>query len=292
MDTSDEGPAARTAGELHDEAREVGRLVAALLSRHGVPERSHASRVAEVLGLNDATARKKLRGAVGWRLLEVQTLAAHFDEGLHTVFAEAVRPPVPAAPAAAPATFLLGGRQLACMARIGAPLGYRAAAAIAAVQTHTGWWLGVPRELPDGPRHAVLQVELAPTEAETQPRIAVLDDDALLADTVADFFLAAGYACEAFYTSRALVQACSERRYDGFVVDWLLGGGETAQQVCREIRQAHPTAPLLLLTGQLRDGTANESELAATMRQHDVLLFEKPVYPRVLAAAIDNRLRM
>jgi len=46
----------------------------------------------------------------------------------------------------------------------------------------------------------------------------------------------------------------------------------------------------VLLTGQLRDGTASEATLATILRTQGVTFFEKPVRPAVLTAAIQSSL--
>jgi CheY-like chemotaxis protein len=78
--------------------------------------------------------------------------------------------------------------------------------------------------------------------------------------------------------------------HDAYVVDLILAGGQTSQALVEQIRIAQPQAPIVLLTGQLRDGTASEATLATILRTQGVTFFEKPVRPAVLTAAIQSSL--
>ena len=51
-----------------------------------------------------------------------------------------------------------------------------------------------------------------------------------------------------------------------------------------------PDAPIVLLTGKLRDGQVSEADLSALLRTANVTFFEKPVRPSVLAATIEKEL--
>src|SRR3989344_3237134 len=79
-------------------------------------------------------------------------------------------------------------------------------------------------------------------------------------------------------------------RLDAYVLDLVLSGGQTPQAKVERIRRQQPDAPIVLLTGQLRDGKASESTLAALLRTHRVTFFEKPVRPVMITAAIQNGL--
>ena len=78
--------------------------------------------------------------------------------------------------------------------------------------------------------------------------------------------------------------------FDAYVLDLVLSGGQTSQAMVERIRRQQPDAPIVLLTGQLRDGKASESTLAALLRTHRVTFFEKPVRPVMITAAIQNSL--
>lgn len=70
----------------------------------------------------------------------------------------------------------------------------------------------------------------------------------------------------------------------------MLAGGDSSQAIIKRIRQTLPDAPIVLLTGKLRDGQASEADLTTMLRTSNVTFFEKPVRPSVLAATIEKEL--
>ena len=74
------------------------------------------------------------------------------------------------------------------------------------------------------------------------------------------------------------------------MIDLILGAGQTSQAVVQRIRSLQPEAPIVLLTGRLRDDSANEATLTTILRTQGVTFFEKPVRPAVLTAAIQSSL--
>src|SRR5690606_33272637 len=96
--------------------------------------------------------------------------------------------------------------------------------------------------------------------AQARARIAVLDDDIGAAEALSDWFNEVGYLAQSF-TSTDQLMATSLQAHDAYVIDLILGGGRTSQSLVEQIRRAQPHAPIVLLTGQLRDGTASEATL-------------------------------
>jgi CheY-like chemotaxis protein len=301
-DTADSGAlaVASPAGEW------VAQCLSDLMARHGIPSRQQATLVAQVCQLSISQARRKLKGA-SWTFDEVLALCRHFGQGLDTVFAT----PVFAAPAmlaghsqgasgshgtaaSYPATLYLDDITLDCDVRLG---GLRAqpgpAAMLATLHPIKGWMVGsterLARESAHSPRYDVEQLQLHAPEAGTPARIAVLDDDRHSADALTDWFKELGYAADSYQSAEALL-ARPGASHDAYVVDLILAGGRTSQALVQRIRAEQPEAPIILLTGQLRDGQANEATLATILRTQGVTFFEKPVRPAVLTAAIQSSL--
>lgn len=126
-----------------------------------------------------------------------------------------------------------------------------------------------------------LLIRSAPTNLR---HIAILDDDRLLATSLTEWFNEAGFKASSFESDAQLL-AEKLSAFDGFIVDYLLDGN-SSQEIIAAIRRQMPEAPILLLTGKLRDGEVSESELMAVLRTSNVTFFEKPVRPGVLAATL------
>lgn len=283
--------------------------LAALMARHGVSVRHQATEIAQICAISVSQARRKLRGAV-WLFDEVRAVCRHFGETLDAVFAQA-----PAALGALgglssgaasleglgtvlamahPAHLLVDDQVLPCEIHLG-PLDPPQArpSPLQAVYRPDGWVVATPARLDqDGikaPRYGVDHLQLSAAPAPDRARIAVIDDDAGSAEALSDWFNESGYQAQAF-TSPAQLLAQPLSEHDAYVVDLILAGGQTSQALVERIRQEQPHAPIVLLTGQLRDGTASEATLTTLLRTQGVTFFEKPVRPAVLTAAIQSSL--
>lgn len=274
--------------------------VADLLSRHGVGARHHAAAVAQICAISISQARRKLRGAV-WLFNEVLALCRHHGESLDTVFA--ADPPgapwrrTPSASAAGhlPATLVLDGLHVPAHVQLGAlcapdqPLADSLLATLHDDRWHVGSLAHLRQLGASGACYRVAHLEVAPTAGQPRARIAVLDDDESAAQALRDWFNELGFQAEAFTDPRALYLQL-ESGFDAYVLDLMLAGGQTSQPVVERIRREQPAAPIVLLTGQLRDGKASESTLATLLRTQNVTFFEKPVRPAMITAAIQNSL--
>jgi CheY-like chemotaxis protein len=275
--------------------------LSALMTEHGVPDRQQASLLCELCGVSPSQARRKLRGAM-WSFGEVLTVVRHFGGSLDQIFSGSPNAGVAHdgistgtfTPALLDATFLMDKLALPCQVRLGSlVIGTPGDAELLTVQNQGGWYVGTKKQLDrhhhNGEFYYVFQALLSPALTKPRIRIAILDDDVGTSETLGEWFTAAGYAATAFTSAEQLL-ASKVGNYDVFVVDFLLSGGDSSQATIKHIRQALPDAPIVLLTGKLRDGQVSEADLSALLRTANVTFFEKPVRPSVLAATIEKEL--
>lgn len=291
-------------GPADAQAAWTAHCLSALLTRHDVPLRHQATEIAQICAISISQARRKLRGAV-WQFDEVLALCRHFGESLDTVFAHPVlqagatvaashRPA--ATVARCPADLLIDDVRLPCEVELGLLCEADHAAPdhhLHASRQASGWVVATPTRLRQmglsAPAYRVDQLHLRSTASAARARIAVVDDDLGSAEALSDWFNEVGYQATA-YTSAASLLARPLSEHDAYVVDLILGGGQTSQALVERIRSEQPQAPIVLLTGQLRDGTASEATLTTILRTQGVTFFEKPVRPAVLTAAIQSSL--
>jgi CheY-like chemotaxis protein len=280
-----------------------------MMMRHGVGSRHQAALVAQICAISVSQARRKFRGTP-WLFNEVFQLCRHFNEALDTVFgatAPSTLEPGVMQTHDAPhigtgstyeARLHLGDQSLGCEIELGAQCALPANSAsngkLFAVHQPTHGWLvsdtaGMQASGASGPFFEVMHLQWRVPQAAARARIAVLDDDVGAAEGLSDWFNEVGYHAQA-YNSTAQLLAQPLEDHDAFVVDLVLGPDETSEAVVERIRQALPNAPIVLLTGQLRDGTASEATLTTILRTQGVTFFEKPVRPAVLTAAIQSSL--
>lgn len=268
----------------------VAACVASLMSRHGVPPRHQAAAIAHICAISISQARRKLRGAV-WSFSEIHTLCRHHGESLDAVFGAE---PIPNTPDQ-DGILLIDGLELPCQVRAGVVCTSPSLdpAQLLASREGACWYVGTPARLDAmglrGARHAVEQLQTTPPDAPAAARIAVLDDDESATQALVDWFEQIGFKARG-YTQAASLEADLATGFDAFVLDLMLSGGQTSQAIVEHIRRRQPEAPIVLLTGQLRDGKASESTLTSLMRTQQIAFFEKPVRPAMITAAIQNSL--
>jgi CheY-like chemotaxis protein len=272
----------------------TARALTDLMGRHGVPLRHQATQIAQICAISISQARRKLRGAV-WLFDEVQTVCRHFGVSLGEVFGPGEHQGASAEPPRAlhhPARLRSEDQTLPCDIRLG-PLEAPGASPLQAVYGPEGWLVATPNRLDrdgvTGARYGVDHLQLSAPDQPERARIAVVDDDADAAEALSDWFNESGYRAQA-YTSPAQLLSAPLDQHDAYVVDLILAGGQTSQALVERIRREQPDAPIVLLTGQLRDGRASEATLTTLLRTQGVTFFEKPVRPAVLTAAIQSKL--
>lgn len=277
----------------------VAERLAALMTRQGVPARQQAVVVAELCGISASQARRKLKGAM-WSFAEVLAVARRFEASIDELFPSLLGGDVllphgstgAGVAAMQAASFRVASLDLPCQVRLGALAGGATGdRELCAAKAGGQWIVACYGDLPalgvDGACYRAEAVTLIPPAGRSPTRIAVLDDEAGTTEMLCECFADMGYHATA-YTSAASFLAESLANHDAFVIDFVLAGGDSSEAVIESIRRAQPEAPLLLLTGKLRDGHASEAALATLLRTANVRFFEKPVRPTVLAAAIEN----
>ncbi len=275
--------------------------IVAVMEKNGISARHQATLIAQICSISVSQARRKLRGST-WLFNEVLLVCRHFGLSLDAVFTPSVLQTntwphagstAPGGNGTCPASLLLlDDEALPCDIQLG-PATTPQTAGLLATHHSDAWWVGSATQLdhiaPQGTRYRVEQLQLHSSSQAQRPRIAVVDDDAGAAGALTDWFNEVGYEAEA-YTSPDQLTAQPLTEHDAYVVDLILAGGRTSQALVEQIRLAQPQAPIVLLTGQLRDGTASEATLATILRTQGVTFFEKPVRAAVLTAAIQSSL--
>jgi len=275
---SDEAPS-----PMHDHLRRR-------LEREGVHPRNQATLVAEVCHISVSQARRKLNGAA-WLFDEIAALADHCGCTIDAL----TRAPVDELDATAPqpAQACFDGQHWPCEVVVGRLLAPKdqGRVPLQAVRDGQGWLVGREATLthlrPQSPRYAVDRLTLHGEASRTPVRVAVVDDDVSAAESLCDWFETMGMVATPLSTPDRILSA-NPLQFDAFVVDFILGHGLDSRALIEHIRMTRPHAPIALLTGHLRDGRASEDDLTTLMRSLQVMFFEKPVRPGVVAAAIQN----
>jgi CheY-like chemotaxis protein len=114
----------------------------------------------------------------------------------------------------------------------------------------------------------------------SKPRVLVVDDERVIADTLAIILNQNGFDASAVYTGTAAVDRARETKPDLIISD-VMNGIEAAIR----IRQVLPACKILLFSGQA--ATADLLEKARA-QGHEFEILAKPVHPQDLLAKLRN----
>jgi DNA-binding NtrC family response regulator len=128
------------------------------------------------------------------------------------------------------------------------------------------------------------RLEARPNSA-TRKRIAVLDDDRDLTDSICAHLQDSGYDAHPFYRTADLQTRSKNERYDAFVIDWIVGETSTVKLIAA-IRAQDATCPIVVLTAQVLAGVVQESEIAQAVASFNFMFAEKPVRMTILSASL------
>jgi DNA-binding NtrC family response regulator len=128
------------------------------------------------------------------------------------------------------------------------------------------------------------RLEARPNSAKRK-RIAVLDDDRDLTDSICAHLQDSGYDAHPFYRTADLQTRSKNERYDAFVIDWIVGETSTVKLIAA-IRAQDATCPIVVLTAQVLAGVVQESEIAQAVASFNFMFAEKPVRMTILSASL------
>jgi two-component system phosphate regulon response regulator OmpR len=125
----------------------------------------------------------------------------------------------------------------------------------------------------------------ATDSADALPRILILDDEAELRSLLQRYLGSQGYAVRAVEDAQQLDRLLARERFDILVLD-LMMPGEDGLSICRRLRGAGETIPIMMLTAR---GDPVDRIIGLEMGADDYL--PKPFEPRELAARLQAMLR-
>ena len=256
------------------------RLVHAVMQRHAVPPRQRHSALEVILGISYQQARRRTSGAVAWTLDELRRVAEHYGESLGSLFG--------AAPSdgGRSATLLVGPARVPCTLWLGVgPKVAGRTGPLTAIQHVSGEWLVSPLvEFGEGPSFDVRRL-VVQMEQHLLRRVAVVDDDVDLADSLAKYLSHSGIDAQAFFSFATLTEALNAVPFDGYVLDWLIGRDD-AESVIQRIR-TKASCPIVILTGQIESGNVKESRIAAVCSTYRVQNLDKPARPSSILSLLE-----
>jgi ActR/RegA family two-component response regulator len=271
LPTRDEGPSAESPSLAVS-------FVRALMDRHGLPKYRQSAWLADAMGLSYSQAHRRMTGASPWSLEDLAKVAALFGEDL-TDLVSAGQPQT-----AVPGVMNVGGMRLSCQLWLGDAVDQPRPDSLVAVKTSAGWSAVVASEASEGTTYRIERLEARPL-ATARKVVAVLDDDQDLTNSIVAHFEASGYDARPFYKTADLLAAAAAQRYDGYVVDWIVGE-KSVLKLIASLREQDLKCPIVVLTAQVLSGVVDEQDIADAVKRYDLVFSEKPVRTSILTATL------
>jgi CheY-like chemotaxis protein len=263
----------------------VSVAVRRFLISQGVREHNHASELARILKVDRSQSYRRLKGDVAWSATDLRAVAMRYgapDDQFQLPDEPRPSPALGIPSEAVPATIRIAALPPQGLLLVGPELGADETSDLVAVQSPGGWEVYVNGDEPIGAlRHAI---EALTVRSLAHLRIALLEDDARTAESLVEAFRPLGIVATSFADGTALLGAITHRRFDAFVLDWLLSDGNAAR-VVESIRSHRPHVPVIVVTGALA-AVEMEKTLLDLSAQWNFSTLDKPVRPMNLANAL------
>jgi ActR/RegA family two-component response regulator len=254
------------------------RCVRALMERHGLPKYRQSPWLADALGLSYSQAHRRMSGASAWSLEDLERVGALLGETLaQVVTLEPVQGSVPG-------TMKMGSTSLSCQLWLGEAVANPRPDSLVAISTASGWTALFASEATKSVAYKIERLEAKPSTA-TRKVIAALDDDQDLTNSICAHFEASGYDARPFYRTADLASSAKVQRYDGFVIDWIVGETSTLKLIA-SLREQGAKSPIVVLTAQVLMGVVDETDIAEAVKAHGLVFSEKPVRMSILSATL------
>src|SRR5215468_5204468 len=118
----------------------------------------------------------------------------------------------------------------------------------------------------------------------TTPKVLVVDDERVIADTLAIILNQAGFNAAAVYTGTEAVERARKEKPDLVISDVIMPDMNGIEAAIR-IRQMLPGCKILLFSGQAATADLLEK---ARLQGHEFEILAKPVHPQDLLAKLRN----
>ena len=254
------------------------------LLSHGVKEHNHASEIARIINVDRSQSYRRLKGDVSWSHTDLRAVAHHFgapDD--HLLPRDDLARYAHAAGEAVPAVIRVPNLPPTGLLVPGAELAPGDSSDLVALRHGSTWEVHVNGDEPFGARrHAI---EALTIRSHPHLRVALLEDDTRAAEALVEAFRPLGIVATPYADAASLEDAIAQRRFDAYVLDWLLTDG-TAAGIVEEIRRHNAHIPILVVTGALMANSAMEQSLLELSAQWNFSTLDKPVRPMNLANAL------
>jgi CheY-like chemotaxis protein len=265
----------------------LGEVIAKAMTMKGIPKQKHISHTSRVLEITIAAAQKKMSGASNWEVSQLvkvvdsigMTTSDFFD--IYNYSVSEVHD----------AVWNDGKNHVKCKIYL-SNVKTNDATEYSAVKINDEWVVFHTNDIKDDvlfeSKRNIDIIQLYPQKQSLKKhRIAILDDDKNIVDSLKEIIANNEYLVDAFYDIESLEERLKNTPYDAYILDWVVGE-KTAFNTIKEIRKTeNNNAMILVLTGQL-PGIV-DSEIASAINDYDITgPYEKPIKASVIKSLVDK----
>ncbi|WP_048797416.1 helix-turn-helix domain-containing protein [Serratia sp. 506_PEND] len=265
----------------------LGEIIAKALAMKGIPKQKHISHTSRVLDITTAAAQKKMTGASNWEVSQLIKVIESIDMKMSEFF-DIYNYSVNEVHAA---TWYDGKANIKCKiylstANSNEPTEY------SALKINDEWVVFHTDDIKDEvlfeSKRNIDIIQLYPQKQNIKKhRIAILDDEKNIVDSLQEIIANKEYLVDAFYDITSLEDSLKHHPYDAYILDWVVGT-KTVFNTIKVIRNSeNKNAMILVLTGQL-PGIA-DSEISSAINDYDITgPYEKPIKASVIKSLINK----
>ncbi|HFF9048406.1 TPA: helix-turn-helix domain-containing protein [Escherichia coli] len=269
-----------------DDAKVI-EVLAKVLTKKGISKVKHNSYISKVLQITTSAGYKKLNGATKWEVQQlikvVQSVGMDMIEFFRIYYEDNKE--------IQDAIWNDGRSEHSCKVCL-YPEGSEVNTEYSALKVADQWNIFPTNDLKDEllyeSKRSIESIVINPKViSSTKYRIALLDDDANITESLKEILSNDYYQVDTYDNLKKLTQAVATNPYDAYVLDWIIGD-ETSFKLVKAIRSSkNKNAMIIVLTGQLSG--IKDDEIVKSIHDYDIVgPYEKPIKSGIIKSNIEK----
>lgn len=268
--------APKKAADSSTAAGKIATQISTLLANNGVPQHKHRSHVAKTLQISYPAARRLVLGEVPWSENDITTVLKSIGidwDGL-LVSTLKLQPTQPKTLS----KIAINGIEYPCdvYAKPGRPP-MASNGLCLCLDEHNNSEVLLQKDASGWPTvQAIESIHIHPIYDHSGPRLAILDDDGDVVDSLKIRLAKYGFQTEGFTTAEDVVKRSHEKPvFDAYLLDWSLRGGKNISDYIEELRRASPHAAMVIMSGHF-DSEDVDDGVSRLVSQYHLAVIPKP----------------
>ncbi|WP_241500120.1 helix-turn-helix domain-containing protein [Serratia marcescens] len=223
----------------------LGEVIAKAMTMKGIPKQKHISHTSHVLDITTAAAQKKMSGASNWEVSQLVKVIDSIDmrmSDFFDIYSYSINE-------VHDAIWNDGKTNIKCKIYLSNVIA-NDATEYSALKINDEWVVFHTSDIKDDvlfdSKRNIEMIQLYPQKQnEEKHRIAILDDDKNIVDSLKEIIVNNEYLVDAFYDIESLEESLRNNPYDAYILDWVVGT-KTVFNTIKEIRKAENNNAMIL----------------------------------------------